>query len=104
MSKQNIWSHFISGGYNEIAQELPTSEKNRKWAAIYGLEKLDLKSLIPHGYGFLIEAFATPKANYAYVEFEMTRSILESNDGLDDRDAIIKITNTFESEQALKNF
>lgn len=104
MKKPNTWDHFISGAHNEIAQELRTSRDKRKWAAIYGLEKLDLYSLIPHGYSFLIEALATPKAKFSYIEFEMTKRVLEFNDGIDDRDAIIQISQTFENEQNLKIF
>jgi hypothetical protein len=82
-----VWNGIEFSNNDKIAQEVSSkSNEMRRWIALYALFNIPEKTKnSPHAYDFLKESNGY---KYCIVDFEMPKSLIEFNDGLDSDNAV----------------
>lgn len=96
---RSVWYGLDGASYDNIAQELPSVDPlMRRWASIYAIYKYQFSS-DPHQYYEFIHN--SKSSRYALIVFTIPSVIIDTNDGIDDRDISISDLYPMNSEEEI---
>lgn len=96
---RSVWYGLAGASYDNIAQELPSVDPlMRRWASIYAIYKYQFSSNQHQYYDFIHNS---KNSQYALIVFTIPSEIIDTNDGIDDRDISISDLYPLNSEEEI---